>query len=315
MEFKALKSASKISSSSSTTGPSIQSRQPSSLSRTSRRRGSDTCPKEPRPATSFVSTRVSHSSGLDVTVDDKLPLDVHRLGAYPKYLRSKRPMTAVGKSDKLKSKPFQFHGACAGVRYDTPRKVAKPRDKVLHSMNYSAGCPPCEGHTSNSSGKKIIWDEALDKICQLEAICSRKKERIAQLEAEVALHESALQQRDVDIQKQMECGIERVSTNSKDKINPEEALVDEQKVKELQQQLLNKSNDFLKCQNHIAELKQKLVESNAKVEQQDLTIFELVEKEAERVTELEVMKQLVKDLENLPIKRRWSRYLSQKLHQ
>lgn len=219
----------------------IKSRQPSTLSRTSSRqshlnlvdrRASSTSANKPRPATSFISTRVSQSSNPNIAVDDKLQLSVHQLGKLPAYLRNRRPASAIGKLersesstsrklDKPKEEPFRFSPVYAVAKdlLEGPGKVsAKPYkepDANLDDSGIQLCGPPCEGQGSGDAAlqeavllaRDLDLKELVGKTRQLSDACDRKQERIVQLEAEVAAQGRAVQERDEDIQKVSGTGV------------------------------------------------------------------------------------------------------------
>ncbi|XP_021697357.1 protein Hook homolog 3-like isoform X2 [Aedes aegypti] len=309
----------------------IKSRQPSTLSRTSSRqssvnlldrRASSTSANKPRPATSFISTRVSQSSNPNIAVDDKLQLSVHQLGKLPAYLRNRRPASAIGKLersesstsrklDKPKEEPFRFSPVYAVAKdlLEGPGKVsAKPYkepDANLDDSGIQLCGPPCEGQGSGDAAlqeavllaRDLDLKELVGKTRQLSDACDRKQERIVQLEAEVAAQGRAVQERDEDIQK-MKSAMNKIKSlsNNRDTVAREGLSELEQRLDGLQKELTLKCNDLNRFKDKNSKLKQKLAEAKATVEERDNRIFELLEKDAARVEEIKAIKELREEL-------------------
>ncbi|KXJ80278.1 hypothetical protein RP20_CCG025854 [Aedes albopictus] len=317
MDAKALKTTKEITSRIDSGVPKkpsmitlIHSRQPSTISRTSSRqsglnivdrRPSNTSANRQRPATSFVSTRVSHPSNPNIGGNDKLQLSVHQLGKLPAYLRNRRPATASESvtSHKPKEEPFQFLAS-----YTTFQQNKEPPEAPVDDSGIEIGSPPCEGQVAGDAGAQgeevpLGQDlkEVLEKSRHLAAVCDRKQERIVQLEAELAAQGKIIQERDEDIQK-MNTSMNKVRSlsNSRDTIAREGMLELEQKFEGLQQELTQRCGELNKCKEKCSKLKQKLTESKALVEERDKTLFELLEKDSERKTELDTVKQQQQEL-------------------
>lgn len=88
----------------------------------------------------------------------------------------------------------------------------------------------------------------------------------------------------------------RSLSNSRDTIAREGMLELEQKFEGLQQELTQRCGELNKCKEKCSKLKQKLTESKALVEERDKTLFELLEKDSERKTELDTVKQQQQEL-------------------
>ncbi|XP_062550059.1 uncharacterized protein LOC134214749 isoform X2 [Armigeres subalbatus] len=326
MEFKALKTTKEITSKVNTGVPKksstltfVHSRQSSTLSRTSsrqshlnladRKSSNTNLAGKARPTTSFISTRVTHpSSSSCITVDDKLPLGVHRLGTLPAYLRNKRPATATAKlesgqspmihrkTDSPKEEPFKFDAV-------TPSKAATQQgDAKEETKNDDSGIqvssPPCEGQTPDGSEalqemvQEMGLKEILSKMRHLGDSCDGKQKRIEQLESEIVRLRRSIEDRDDDIQK-MKFNMNKVRSlaNNRDTIARDGLQELEKKLDSLQKELTQKCNDLFKSKDKISRLKQKLAESTATVEERDRTIFDLLEKDAVRAAEFKATQQ------------------------
>ncbi|XP_021707674.1 GRIP and coiled-coil domain-containing protein 2 isoform X2 [Aedes aegypti] len=121
----------------------IKSRQPSTISRASSRQSNSNATakkppnassssRPPRPNTSFMSTRISHSSKLNLAINDRVQQGVHRLGKLPPYLRnSQRPATATSKLRPTESETKRKQQEVAKDDSEVAKRVLE-----LHSARY-----------------------------------------------------------------------------------------------------------------------------------------------------------------------------------